>query len=499
MSDDVSWAIKTLRGEHTTCGRLEENPMVTSKWLCNKLADEVRGNPDIPVESLQKVCMNRYRLRVKRRLLYKVRSMARVELYGGFDEAYGLLPRYAEIIKETNPGSYALISWTGDTSQSQPKFKSCVIAFSAQIKGFIRGCRSIIGIDGAHLSGGYKGVMLTAVSIDGNNELFVIAYAIVPTESIDSWCYFFSNLKLIFQQEGCKRTDWTFISDRMRGVESALSDVFPQAARRICCQHLYSNCKNEGFTVDAYNQYVYTKAMEKIAKYNPKDVEYLEKCTEQWSRAFFDSGVCCDHSTTNFVESFNACTKPYRDLPVITLLEEIRIWCMKRMGERFDKAVDIRPTDLRDYAKRILETRSDESRFCYATSCGGGEYEGAAYKLTYGDHIHPMPDPTQWPDFNLPQIAPPDIKRPPGRPVKQRRRGPNEAKKGKRHNSVRCKKCKEVGHNSRTCGTDNGKGKGSKRKADGASTSQAAPKRAKKTSRADGASTSEAAPKRGKK
>ncbi|XP_057246724.1 uncharacterized protein LOC130589472 [Beta vulgaris subsp. vulgaris] len=219
MSDDVSWAIKTLRGEHTTCGRLEENPMVTSKWLCNKLADEVRGNPDIPVESLQRISMNRYRLRVKKRLLYKVRSMARVELYGGFDESYGLLPRYAEVIKETNLGSYALISWTGDTAQSQPKFKSCFIAFSAQIKGFIRGCRPIIRIDGAHLSGGYKGVMLTAVSIDGNNELFVIAYAIVPTESIDSWSYFFSNLKLIFQQEGYKRTDWTFISDRMRGVE----------------------------------------------------------------------------------------------------------------------------------------------------------------------------------------------------------------------------------------------------------------------------------------
>ncbi|XP_048496412.1 uncharacterized protein LOC104906852 [Beta vulgaris subsp. vulgaris] len=319
-------------------------------------------------------------------------------------------------------------------------------------------------------------------------------------------------------------------------VESALCNVFPQATRRICCQHLYSNCKNEGFSgtafhklfwtaADAYNQYVYTKAMEKIAKYNPKAIEYLEKCTEQWSRAFIDSGVCCDQNTTNFVESFNACTKPYRDLPVITLLE--------------------------DYAKMILESRSDESRFCYATSCGGGEYEvrdgnvtfpitltnykcgcgkwqgsgipckhalrvifnqrlepadflspffkGAAYKLTYGDHIHPMPDPTQWPDFNLPQIAPPDIKRPAGRPVKQIRRGPNEAKKGKRHSSVRCKKCKEVGHNSRTCGTDKGKGKGSKRKADGASTSQAAPKRAKKTSRADGASTSEAAPKRGKK
>ncbi|XP_057249969.1 uncharacterized protein LOC130591079 [Beta vulgaris subsp. vulgaris] len=329
------------------------------------------------------------------------------------------------------------------------------------------------------------------VSIDGNNELFVIDYTIVPTESIASWSYFFSNLKL--------------------GVESALLDVFPWTTRRFCCQHLYNNCKNEGFSgttfhqlfwtsADAYNNYVYTKAMEKIA----------------------------------------------RDLHVLTLLEEIRTWCMKRTGARFDKVVDIGPTDLTDYAKRILETRSDESRFY-----GRGEYEvrdgnvnfpitltnskcecgkwqgsgipcknalrvifnqrlepadfvssffkGATYKLTYGDHIHLMPDPTQCPDFNLLTLHPPDIKRPPGKPTKQRRRGPNEARKGKRHNSVRCKKCKEVGYNSRTCGTDKRKGKGTKRKADAASTSQAPPKRAKKTSKADGASTSQATPKRGKK
>ncbi|XP_021744718.1 uncharacterized protein LOC110710695 [Chenopodium quinoa] len=33
LTDKVSWAIKKLEEEHTTCGRLEENPMVSSAWL----------------------------------------------------------------------------------------------------------------------------------------------------------------------------------------------------------------------------------------------------------------------------------------------------------------------------------------------------------------------------------------------------------------------------------------------------------------------------------
>ena len=78
-------------------------------------------------------------------------------------------------------------------------------------------------------------------------------------------------------------------------------------------------------------------------------------------------------------------------------------------------------------------------------------FKGRAYKETYGDHIHPMPDNSQWPPFNLPIIQPPPIKRSAGRPTKQRKRAIFDPKKGKRNSSVKCGTCKEVGHNSRTC------------------------------------------------
>lgn len=382
LADKVSWAIKTLKGEHLTCGRLEDNPMVSSKWLCKNLSEEIVANQEVPVEALQKVAMEKFRIKVKKRLLYKVKTLAKREIHGGFDDSYGLLPRYAEMIKATNPGSYALVTWTGNTRAVVPKFKACFFAFAANVRGFIGGCRPLIGIDGVHLSGNYKDILLSALGIDGNNEIFLIAYDIVDTESTPSWTYFFRNLKICFEKEGCKRDDWTFISDRMRGVDSAVNEVFPRATRRVCCQHLYMNCKNAGYSgtafhklfwtaADAYNVFVFKKSMLKIHEYNPEAVAYLDSCTEQWSRHVFDPLVCCDHNTTKFVESFNACTKAYRDLPVFTLLEAIRNWSMKRIGLRFDKAVDMNVNMLTDYAKKVLQTRSDESRFCYATSCGG--------------------------------------------------------------------------------------------------------------------------------
>ena len=51
LMDGVSWAIKTLTGEHVLCGRLEENPMVSSAWLVRHLKDDIFASPDIGPES----------------------------------------------------------------------------------------------------------------------------------------------------------------------------------------------------------------------------------------------------------------------------------------------------------------------------------------------------------------------------------------------------------------------------------------------------------------
>ncbi|XP_057532223.1 uncharacterized protein LOC130810256 [Amaranthus tricolor] len=355
--------------------------MVSSAWLCRQLLQDLEANLDVPVDSLQRLCMERYKIHVKLRLLNKVKSLVREQLHGGFAKSYPALPKYAEMIKPTNPRSYALVTWI-DSLQ----FKACFISFAAQVRGFLGGCRPIIGIDGAHLSGYYKGVMLTAVAIDGNNEIFVLAYGIVDTESIDSWTYFFRNLRCLFAQYESQMDDWTFISDRMRGVESALFEVFPIATRRICCQHLYSNCKAAGWSgavfhkmfwiaANTYNEYVFEKVMSKIKEFDAAAYDYLKNVEEQWSMHMFDMTVCCDHNTTNSVESFNAITKANRDMLVLTLLEDVRNWCMKRMGSRFDKVVSIEPNDLVEHAKGVLATRTDDSKLCHVTAAGGGEFK----------------------------------------------------------------------------------------------------------------------------
>ncbi|KAL2923258.1 hypothetical protein RDABS01_014749 [Bienertia sinuspersici] len=171
------------------------------------------------------------------------------------------------------------------------------------------GCRPIIGIVGEHLSGFYKGYLLTAVVIDDYNEIFPIAQGVVDVESLKNRGYVFRNLRLLFHQNGVEKDEWCFINDGMKvittlcmnnfRVEASLHEVFPKETRRICCQHLYSNCKKvkeSGTTfhdlfwvaANAYSHYVYNKAIDKIIKLDPTAFDYLEKVTEQWSKHTFN-------------------------------------------------------------------------------------------------------------------------------------------------------------------------------------------------------------------
>ena len=52
---------------------------------------------------------------------------------------------------------------------------------------FIRGCRPFILMDGLYLNGPYGGRILLVMSLDGSNEIFPMAFALVEVENMDNW------------------------------------------------------------------------------------------------------------------------------------------------------------------------------------------------------------------------------------------------------------------------------------------------------------------------
>ena len=61
--------------------------------------------------------------------------------------------------------------------------------------GWKEGCRPLIGVDGTFLKGKARGVMLTAVGIDGNDSVYPLAVALVEKENAHHWTWFLQWLR----------------------------------------------------------------------------------------------------------------------------------------------------------------------------------------------------------------------------------------------------------------------------------------------------------------
>jgi hypothetical protein len=64
-----------------------------------------------------------------------------------------------------------------------PIYWRMYICFDACKKGFMAGCRKVVGLDGCFFKGATNGELLQAVGRDANNQMYPIAWAVVDKEN----------------------------------------------------------------------------------------------------------------------------------------------------------------------------------------------------------------------------------------------------------------------------------------------------------------------------
>ncbi|GJU80496.1 mutator type transposase [Tanacetum coccineum] len=85
------------------------------------------------------------------------------------------------------------------------------------------------------------GQILTAVEVDGNNGIYLVAYVIVKAEINASWCWF---LKLLGEDLGIQSNyNFTFNSDRHKVCIQAITKMFPSVEHMLCLKHVHENMK----------------------------------------------------------------------------------------------------------------------------------------------------------------------------------------------------------------------------------------------------------------
>ncbi|KAG7358176.1 MULE transposase domain containing protein [Nitzschia inconspicua] len=160
--------------------------------------------------------------------------------------SFQLVGPYVEAFAQRNPGSTAFME-RGSNHRIQRVFVCPSFA-----NDVLMCVRPVISIDGAHMRSEWKGTLYLATVKSAEDELYPVAFAItVDGEDFQGWLWFLQHLKasapnLIaehFRRE-CSYRLFTFMSDRCKGLNTALGNVFPANHNCFCAVHIRRNVES---------------------------------------------------------------------------------------------------------------------------------------------------------------------------------------------------------------------------------------------------------------
>ncbi|CAH1452956.1 unnamed protein product [Lactuca virosa] len=358
-----------------------------------------------------------------------------------------------EELEQRNRGSVVEIDL--QTEGNKKHFLRFFISLTACSKGFLSGCRPYIGIDACHLKGKFNGVLAAATSIDGNHGMFPVAYGVLESENINSWTWFLKSLeKAIGTPDGL-----VISSDMQKGLEVAITQVYPNVEHRECIRHLYSNFKKHyrgdyfmtklWGAAKTYSVSKHDRLLNEIASVREDAILYLnENHKKIWSRSKFGTIVKCDYITNNISETFNSWNLGNFE---VCRSSDNRAQ-VNYKGKRWEVILDEKKCSCRVWQVKGLPCVHAAAFIAFTRDPDWDKYVDTyftvdKFKEAYALEIAPMPGKDQWVHIKtIEKIYPPIIKRPPGRPKKNRIVPRDEPKK--RH---RCPRCGMFGHHQKTC------------------------------------------------
>ncbi|WVZ99338.1 hypothetical protein U9M48_044659 [Paspalum notatum var. saurae] len=227
-----SWQISSFNQEHT-CPPRRDNRLVTAKRVAEKYEKFILANPSWILDRMRQTIQEEMFADISIPKLKRAKSIVLQKALDATKGQYKHLYNYQEELLRSNPGSTVVIK--RDTDAAGHVFQRMYICLDACKRGFMAGCRKVVGLDGCFFKDATNGELLCAIGRDANNQMHPIAWAVRHHKNNESWDWFCDLLfRDISVEDGL---DW--------GILKAVEKWAPNAEHRNCARHIYANWRKK--------------------------------------------------------------------------------------------------------------------------------------------------------------------------------------------------------------------------------------------------------------
>ncbi|XP_077251881.1 uncharacterized protein LOC143891123 [Tasmannia lanceolata] len=292
-----------------------DHPMATAKWAAESSLALFESPEDVTAPMIRRYIKAQWDITMSYQKAHIAKMIIHEIMCWNAKASYRILPAYADELPRGDD-TFGRFFWS----------------FGPSISAFNQTVRPLALIDETHLRGKYRGSLLVATAIYGNNGLFPLALTVVEPETYDNWVWFLHLFSQNFISAG--RDVITIGSDRMKGLPRAVAEALPGSHHFYCIHYLsanfHGNFKSEDlqklFVIAAYSlrEGAFKNAMESIKSMSKSAEKWISEIPKQnWANTYFE-GSRYNVLTTNTAESFNALLKGSRELPIAALVEQTR-------------------------------------------------------------------------------------------------------------------------------------------------------------------------------
>ncbi|KAL9663940.1 hypothetical protein QQ045_019334 [Rhodiola kirilowii] len=140
------------------------------KYIAREIWEVMTEKLRLSAAEIQGRIAKEYGLEISYLKAWQAKKQSMINLFGTWDGSFAYLPHLIKALVDASLET--VVKW--DTEE----IDECIHAF--------KHCRPILSIEGTHMYGKYDGKLLVACSLDANNGVLPVAFALVESENTSS-------------------------------------------------------------------------------------------------------------------------------------------------------------------------------------------------------------------------------------------------------------------------------------------------------------------------